>query len=200
MRHLLLLRASPRYMERQEEALRQMLDHASKMHRCVGDRRDRAGRWGHACPSPPDCCQRSMADELQPRRAELMLTIKSTYPKYQVRDPDPGMLLAEPPHCVPQLRSPIAGPTQFILDAAAFSAVRHLRVSLLAQEVAAKVKEVKAAFEVRIAFASRERPFGLYHGFMSGHFAFVCRGAAIVGHFFAGRRRSRRGSKAVASI
>ena len=35
MRHLLLLRASPRYVERQEAVLRQMLDHASKMHRCA---------------------------------------------------------------------------------------------------------------------------------------------------------------------
>ena len=35
MRHLLLLRESPRYAERQEAVLQQMLDHTGKMHRCA---------------------------------------------------------------------------------------------------------------------------------------------------------------------
>ncbi|KAL1529974.1 hypothetical protein AB1Y20_000901 [Prymnesium parvum] len=56
-RHLLMLQSSPKYMARQEQTLRQHLDHADKM--------------------------LQLADELKSREAELMLTIQTAYPKYQ---------------------------------------------------------------------------------------------------------------------
>jgi len=56
-RHLLLLQSSPKYMDRQEQALRCQLDHADKMI--------------------------AMAAEIKSREAELLLTIQGAYPKYQ---------------------------------------------------------------------------------------------------------------------
>ena len=57
MRHLLLLRTSTRYAERQAAALTQTLDHARKMV--------------------------SLADDLKSRHAELAMIVRSAYPKHK---------------------------------------------------------------------------------------------------------------------
>ena len=56
-RHLLLLGASPRYLNRQVASLRQMLDSSAKM--------------------------RARAEEMQTRQAELSLTIQGAFPRYE---------------------------------------------------------------------------------------------------------------------
>jgi len=56
-RHLLQLHSSERYLERQVAALRQLLTHADKMN--------------------------ALADGLRTRQAELLITIKSAYPRYE---------------------------------------------------------------------------------------------------------------------
>ena len=56
LRHLLLLGASPRYLDRQVASLRQMLDSSAKM--------------------------RARAEEMQTRQAELSLTIQGAFPRY----------------------------------------------------------------------------------------------------------------------